>query len=204
LNLEAHLSVQRIGRFIRQNLRYGLLLPVVIVLGTLIHEAAHAAAILLQGGRVTRFEILPQPLFSLGSFGRTAYTGIGEDGRWFIALAPALLGIGVALCTAAVSTQLRRGGRLLQVLVAFGFLGPLVDASIGAAGLFGQVPRSDWFVALHGLELPMAVAFGAYISIFGEIGLFLFRRAWGDALSTTEYTLALLLLIAMPWGILLV
>jgi hypothetical protein len=169
------LSARRVAHFLRLHLAYFLLIPIVVLLGTLLHEGAHAAAILVQGGRVTRFEILPKPLFSLGSFGRTAYSGVGPELRWLIALAPALLGTWVAACTVALATQLKSGGRALRVVYLFGFLGPLVDASIGAAGLFGQVPRSDWFVALHGLELPMAVTFGAYVAIFGEIGLWLFR-----------------------------
>lgn len=185
------------GRFLASQWPYALLLPVLIPVGTIVHESAHALAIVMQGGRVTRFDVIPggEPDFSFGSV-----SWVGDDLilGWLVSLAPTLLAFTLAASAAALAPLLARRNALTRVALVLFFWLPIVDTSMAAGGLFTGRAGSDW-QALGGLEILVAPAFGAWAALFGEIGWRLFLKAWGPVLSSAEYTLGYLLLLALPW-----
>ena len=107
----------------------------------------------------------------------------------------------MALGTATVARWILTTDMASRIALMVGFFLPIADASLGASGLFCHAGTSDWSLAFRGHEPLLAVLFAAYVTVFGEIGLALFRRCWGsDALSGWEYTALYLVALALPWS----
>ncbi|MFO1501308.1 MAG: hypothetical protein U1G07_23455 [Verrucomicrobiota bacterium] len=87
--------ISEIEHFFRRHWWHLLLLIPGAFLVTLLHEAAHAVAVLLQGGTVNEFVWLPQA----GSWGHVLYTPKpGERGfQAMVALAPTMLWLAMSI-----------------------------------------------------------------------------------------------------------
>jgi hypothetical protein len=186
-------------RFALDHAVWLLLLPLAVVGATAVHEGAHAAAVLVAGGDIVSIDVWPGGESEF-QFGEVTYDLGGRREPWWVALAPTLVWTTLAAATAAVGFATFRAGVPARLALLAGFFLPIVDASLAAAALFRARPTSDWYQALHGLEPLVAFAFAAYVAVLGEVGLRLFRRAWGtDALSSTEYVCVYLAVLALPW-----
>lgn len=191
-------SIPRVGRFLRDNALLLAFVPVMIVGGTLVHEFAHFVSVKAEGGTVMAVELFP----SHGEFrlGEVRWLPRGDQNRPLIAMAPTVVWTTMALGTAGVAPWILAADTSSRIAVLVGFFLPLADASMGAGGLFCHAAGSDWSVAFRGHEPAVALAFAAYVTIFGEIGLRLFRRCWGpDALSPWEYSAVYVVALALPW-----
>ena len=175
-------SVSRIGRFVQANALLFALVPIMIVGGTVVHELAHYVSVTAEGGTVMSVELFP----TRGEFrlGDVRWLPRGDENRPLIAMAPTVVWTTMAVGTASVARWVLAADTSSRIALMLGFFLPIADASMGAAGLFCHAGTSDWSVAFHGYEPVLAVAFAVYVTIFGEVGLRLFRRCWGpDALS---------------------
>ncbi len=191
------LSPRRVGRFLASTWPYLLLFPLVVEWGTLVHEAAHAAAAAAQGATVTGFHVLPEWSADGFRFGYVTWDGPVSQ-RWLVHLAPGLASTLLALATLAAAGLLRPSVPSRLTLIFLYFL-PLVDVSMSLAGLYRGSRTADYWVALHGREAWVAPAAVAYFAALGVAGSALFRRAWPDGLSPLEYGLGYAGLLAAPW-----
>ena len=157
------------ARFVRAHLAYLLLLPLVVEWGTLYHEAAHAAAVAVQGAQITLFDLWP-------GLASTLIAAVG-----FV-----------------VGLRARPSAGWRIFLLSCYFL-PLTDVSMSFAGLYGGSPSSDYYKALHGLEGPVAPLAIAYFFLLVVAGWAVFQRAWPAALSWAEYAIGGALVLALPW-----
>ncbi len=69
-------SISEAARWLRRHWVHFLIAPAMLIVFTVFHEAAHAAAVVLQGGELLEFEVLP----SAGEWGHISY--------WFAPSAP--------------------------------------------------------------------------------------------------------------------
>jgi hypothetical protein len=155
MNMGSVLSEIRL--FVRAHLWHLLLLAPGLLLATLLHEAAHAAAVVLQGGRVEQFAWIP----SLHEWGYVTYrfpNGVAYS-EFAISIAPYLLALGLAgLATLASIRRRPWTYRVASVWYIWGFLVPLAEIAntvfawlVGAdndlAQAFGQ-PTLGGFIAV--------------------------------------------------------
>ncbi len=191
-------SIPRIGRFIKENALLLSLVPIMIVGGTLVHEFAHYVSVKAEGGTVMSVDLFP----SRGDFrlGEVRWLPQGDENRPLIAMAPTVVWTTMALGTAGVARWILAPDTSSRIALMIGFFLPIADASLGASGLFCHASASDWSIAFRGHEPVIAVLFALYVTLFGEIGLRLFRRCWGpDVLSPWEYTALYVVALALPW-----
>lgn len=107
-------------RLRRTDLWWLLATPLYFVVGTLRHEASHAAAVLLRGGDVTRFVVWPQRDLGHLTFGYVTYS---DTHSWVVTAAPYLVDLLVFLVGTWVCRRLleRSHGLWLNVLVLTSF-----------------------------------------------------------------------------------
>ncbi len=158
-------------RFAWSHKTFVLAAPLVIVLGTLIHELAHAAAVWIQGGVVTDIAILPS---WAGSWGHMSYLPDPRVEVWWVSMAPlfAWTGISLAAGLALPVWGRRRGARLLFLVF---FVLPVMDVALSFAGLYAGAAGSDFHKALGGLEVELLPAVAAYFAVYAFWGWRLFR-----------------------------
>src|SRR5687767_5398114 len=112
--------------FIRRHWPHVLLFVPGVIAVTILHESAHAAAVLLQGGTVSRFVWLPEA----GNWGYISYTfpeGVAHS-AFFISLAPYLFWLLLATAVAFLaSRRLKPGLWTASALYVWMFVIPLGD-----------------------------------------------------------------------------
>jgi len=118
--------LSEIRLFVRAHLWHLLLLAPGLLLATLVHEAAHAVAVVGQGGQVRQFTWIP----SLQEWGSVAYrfpNGAAHS-EFVISLAPYLVALGLAgLATLASYRRRPWSYRAASMWYLWGFLVPLAE-----------------------------------------------------------------------------
>ena len=149
---------REILRFLRRHWAHAVALPVMALLVTVLHEAAHAAAVWAQGGTVIDFVWLP----SAGHWGYVRYrfpAGPPPSG-FAVAIAPYVLWLALAAATSAAGLRRRdfpfRWGSTLFV---WGFCVPLADIA-NAAFPYLRGREND---LRHAFGPPSPVAWGAVV-----------------------------------------
>jgi len=194
-------TVAELWRFAKGHWHVPLLLPPMLIVFTILHEAAHALAVLLQGGRVTEFVWLP----SRGEWGHIRYTfpnGVSWDHR-LIALAPYLLAL-AAIALALLLCLRRRPWphTIASMIFAWLYLAPLAElANVAGPWLLGK-PNDLAAVIPHPRAAHTAILVtAAFVAV--ALGWPLQRRLYRDhALSTPAYLLAVLLFALVIAGVL--
>jgi len=193
------LSLRRMGGFLWAHLAYTLLAPALMMAGTVIHEAAHAAAGLALGGRVLEIDVWPEFAPNGFRFGHVLYDRHFGHLQWLVTMAPAFAWTAIALTSLLWVRRIARPW-LAKVCFLFLFLLPLADISMQLAGLYCNSPSSDYYRVLVAHETATGFAAIFYFSAFFWAGWrWLFRPIFGEALSRTEYALAMVTILALPW-----
>ncbi len=193
------LSARRMGRFLWTHLAYALLAPLLMIVGTVVHEGAHAAAGLALGGRILEVEVWPEFGPHGFRFGHVLYDRHFGELQWLATMAPAFVWSAIALGSLFWIARIERRW-LAKVCFLFCFLLPLADISMQLAGLYCESPSSDYYKVLAGHELATGIAAAIYFGGFAAAGWkWLFRPIFGEALSAVEYGLALASLLLVPW-----
>jgi hypothetical protein len=174
-----------IGRFIRAHLWHLLLLAPGLLLATVVHEAAHAAAVIGQGGRILDFVWVP----SLQEWGHVRYRFPTDAGHseFVISLAPYV----AATCLAGLATLASFRSRPWSYRAASGwyvwaFLVPLAEIANAV------------FVWLAGGDNDLLQAFGpptlaGFIAVGSAV---LASLVWGGWLQRRLYQERALSLVA--------
>lgn len=196
-----HLIVE-ILRFCK---RQWYVLPAVVpalVLFTLFHEAAHAAAVLLQGGRLVEFVWLPTG----GLWGHIRYH-FTDDNYSAVTIAAAPYAMWLAAGTSATVLSLSRH-KFSFVLASFVFVwlyvAPAADiANTAFPYVLGS--RNDFFSIFGGPSPSVTLTLAACCLAYVIAGFFIQQRLYRqDALSGKAY-LALVastfLLLGIVWAI---
>jgi hypothetical protein len=190
-------SLGRVGRFIRANAAYLMLAPLLALVGTIVHEAAHAAAGVVLGAKVESVRVWPR-LVDHGILWGSVRLDRDVEPSWLVDLAPAI--VWTALAASALAWLPRVHRRVFaRTSYMFAFLLPLADVSMSLAGLFTGDANSDDYKALHGHELAVAFAALVYFGAFLALGWRVFRVSYGDALSRTEYVAIAVVVLVAPW-----
>jgi hypothetical protein len=130
--------------------------PFLVLAGVIVHESLHALAVVADGGHVLGWSVVP---------GRGWLLHDGVARGWLVAIAPFV--IEIAIAAAAVRFVTRPLPLAALTLV------PLVDLSMGFAGLFLGDPTADLHRVLAGHEAAASVAIAV---IFPGFGMLLARR----------------------------
>jgi len=180
-------TIKEIGGFCG---RQWYMLPVAaaaVILFTVLHEVAHAAAVIVQGGQVTEFVWLPQG----GRWGHIRFIFSHDDYSAFaIAVAPYCMWLAVSLGAAVLSLR-PKGWPFFAASWIFVWLytGPLGDIGYAAFGWLKGSPND--FHNAFGAPGHTAVVFvvvGTLAAI--ALGYFVQRRLYGaSALSRKAYIL---------------
>jgi hypothetical protein len=175
---------------------WALLAPLLMLLGTALHESAHALGVLVSGGRVLGLDLLP--VFEAGHFrfGQTRWAGLEHPPDLALAF-PFLLAHGHATLGALASA--RFAGRAGRVLFFTSSLLPMFDVAQLHAGLWLGSRTADLG------KLSAEAAFGARLSLPLLLGLAAlswraFRRNWPApaGLDGPSFAVLLTLLLAAP------
>ena len=192
---------RRVGRFAWRHRGYALLLPVLCLVGTALHELTHAAVVVAQGGHVLEMKLYPYFEGGELTFGAVWYD-IGGAGDawidWTVACAPYVVSLAFISAVVSLGRRLRPTFPSRAVLLALFHL-PLVELSMGLGGLFRGSEDADLYQALAGHELAVAFASIAFFAFAIEAGRRLFERAWPGELSGLEYRVLLVAAVALPW-----
>lgn len=192
-------SGRRMGRFLLGHLGYALFAPALMIVGTVVHEAAHAAVGLALGGRVLELHVWPELGPHGFRFGHVLYDRHFGELQWLVTMAPALAWTAIALASIFWIGRVSRP-RIAKTCLLFCFLLPLADISMQLAGLYCNSPASDYYKVLAEWKTATGVAAVLYFGGFAYAGWrWIFRAIFGDALSAIEYTLGLLAILALPW-----
>ncbi len=165
---------------------YILLLVIPALVGfTILHEAAHALAVVLQGGNVTEFTFLPGG----GQWGHIRYYFSHNNYSAFaISMAPYVMWTGVSLVAVMLSVRKRPYPFALASLVfVWLYTAPLADiANTAIPYLTGK--NNDFTSAFGPPTMSSFAAAGAFCGISALLGYYLQRRLYGDyALSGVAY-----------------
>jgi hypothetical protein len=198
----SHLKFE-LGRFFKGHWPHFLIAIPGSVLWTILHEAAHALVIMLQGGRVTKFVWIPTP-------GRWGYVEYNLPDRAFssfaIAVAPYSLWLILVLMAGVLSLRARPYPHwVASTIFIWMFVVPLGDIALAAIPyLFESVNEND---LTHAFGPPTRLV-SMLIVLFGAasvgLGLIIQRRLYRErALSVMSYTLlalvGLALITAVPY-----
>jgi hypothetical protein len=182
-------ALREVGRFLRSHLFHLLISPVLgFTVVTLLHELAHAAAAIAQGGTVTELSIVPQA----GSYGHMRYHfAAGSPAvRELVSAAPYLMWgtmAGIVVLIALASSRLPHA--IASTLFLWLYLVPLLDIANAAIG---------WLVGAggdlaHALGPPDQLGAGAMLCFAAAAyaaTYFVQRRLYGNrALSAPAYVL---------------
>lgn len=166
-------------RFLRRHRGCALLIIPAAIAVTVVHETAHAVAVVAQGGTVVRFDWLPGE----GRWGQVVYAfpeNVAHSAT-AIALAPYALWFALAAVGAAVAFRRPELTFGRAVAVYFGlYVAPLGDvANTGFAYLMG---RDNDFRAAFGAPTPVAgLAIAALGAAAFALGHPVQRRLYRDA-----------------------
>src|ERR1700690_4087504 len=139
-------SPQRIWRFVRAHLKWVLLGPFVMVVGTVVHELTHCGAALLTGGSITELHVWPTWLAGRFVFGYM--DAVGHDDLW-TKVAPALMSSCVATFAYAWIGDLKPG-RVAELCFVLFYLLPLFDVSMAVMAALRRIEMADlWVLSDH-------------------------------------------------------
>ena len=145
--MNAGLVLSEVRVFVRAHLWHLLVLAPGLLLATLLHEAAHAAAVAGQGGQVEQFAWIP----SLQEWGYVTYRfprGV-DYSEFAISIAPYLVALGLAGLATLISFRRRPWSyRVASAWYIWGFLVPLAEIA------------NATFAWLAGADNDLAQAFG--------------------------------------------
>ena len=169
--MNARPALSEIRRFVRAHVWHLLLLAPGLLLATLLHEAAHAAAVAGQRGQLEQFTWIP----SLQEWGYVTYRfpeGVAYS-ELAISIAPYLLALGLAgIATLASFRRQPWSYRVASVWYIWGFLVPLAEIAntmfawlVGAdndlSAAFGR-PAPGGFIAV-GCVVPGCLLWGGWL-----------------------------------------
>lgn len=177
------------------------LAPLALLAGTVVHEAAHALAVVADGGRVVGWRVLPVVGAGGISFGELRHDGAASP--WLVGLAPTLLWIAVAAAAALLAARTRRPA-LARALVILLVILPMIDVSMAFAGLFLGAPGSDLYRALHGHETWAGIAMALTLPGFGLLAWDRLRAAGARADAGHRFAATYAAALTAPWLLLLV
>jgi hypothetical protein len=189
-------SLRRMLAFVRAHLAYLLLAPVIVVLGTLLHELAHALAAVAQGAEIYKIQILPSFDRGYFTFGYVTHSTPPCANALLISLAPTIGSTVVAAGTALLLLGRTPATRWKIVYLAF-FVLPIADVALSLGGLVHGITGSDWYTAFHGMEAWILPAAFAALVGSGWLGWRLFLRAVGRRLEPMEFGLGYVLLVGV-------
>src|ERR1051326_1915883 len=171
--------LREILRFIRIHWVHLLILPVLVIPITAIHESAHCAAILVQGGTVTQFSCWP----SAGKWGFMNYEFPhgNEYSSFAISMAPYGLWMIVAIITFVAGMIRNQFPRWLgSTLFIWGYVVPLSDIANAAFPYLIKGSENDfrhalgsptaflWFVILAATVASIALGFPLQGRLYGN------------------------------------
>jgi hypothetical protein len=163
-------------RFLRGHLVHVVLSPLLgLTLVTILHEAAHGAVVLAQGGRVVEFSFLPGG----GNYGHIHYEGaVAFPG--LVSLAPYLMWGAFAAGTAALAwARPRLPFWVASSLFVWAFAVPLLDIGNAAAGWLAG-GANDLSHAFGRAGLLDAVGVMVLTASSVVAGYFVQRRLYGE------------------------
>ena len=177
---------QEIWVFLKRHWIQGLLLVPGALAVTVVHETAHAAAVMVSGGEITQFVVIPVGL----EWGHVAYrfpAGVVPPSRW-IALAPYLLWVFLSLWVLALSRRARPFSRsAAPFLWIWLYVVPLADVA-NAAFPYLLGGDNDFRTAFGapGIAAWLGIGLAGWMVCLG--GYPIQRRLYrGDALSAAAY-----------------
>lgn len=188
-------SPRRMGQFTWAHLGWVALAPALMILGTTLHELAHAAVAVLQGGHLEQLRLLPHVEGKTFYFGRVWYSGATGDTRW-VDLAPAALAVAIASVGPWLVRRCRPGPWAKLALLAV-FVLPMFDLTLAGSGLAFGRSEADWFKALAGHAVLALAALAAFVAWQVPRGYRAFVHACGPALSQAEFALG----AGLIWGL---
>jgi hypothetical protein len=165
---------------------YILLLVIPALVGfTILHEAAHALAVIVQGGNVTEFTFMPGG----GQWGHIRYDFPDQNYSAFaISMAPYVMWTCVSLVAVMLSGWRRRYPFWLGAFVfVWLYAAPLADiANTAIPYLAGK--NNDFASAFGAPTVAAGAAVGAFGGVAVLVGYWVQRRLYGDyALSGVAY-----------------
>jgi hypothetical protein len=186
-----------VGRFFRGHWPHFLLGIPGAVLWTILHEAAHALAIMLQGGQVTKFVWIPSP-------GRLGYVQYNFPDRAFssfaIAIAPYVFWLILMLMAGAFSLRTRPYPHwIASTIFIWMFVVPFGDIAWAARPYLLEAGNTNDLT--HAFGPPTRVV-SMLIGLFGlesvVFGMIVQQRLYRErALSAISYTLMVLIGLAL-------
>jgi len=179
----------KLGRFLRGHWPHFLLAIPGTVLWTILHEAAHALAIMLQGGQVTKFVWIPSP----GRLGYVEYNFPDHPFSSFaIAIAPYAFWLILMLMAGALSLRARPYPQwVASTIFIWMFVVPLGDIAWAARPYLFEAGNANDLTDAFGpptrVVSMLIVLFGIASVVFGRI---VQQRLYRErALSAISYTL---------------
>jgi hypothetical protein len=178
-------DLRRVARFIRAHLKWVLLGPLIMVLGTTVHELVHCGAALLTGGTIVEIHLLPTRLDRF-VFGYMEAVG---DNDFATKIAPALL----SSCVATFAYAWQPAPRFPKLCFVLFYLLPLFDVAMAVTGALRHIETADLWVLqdhLPALALASLVFFGAH--------LWAVPKLFHDGLSAAEVRLLVAVFLLSP------
>ena len=160
-----------LGRFFREHWPHFLLAIPGAVLWTILHEAAHALAIILQGGQVTKFVWIPSP----GRLGYVEYNFHDHPFSEFsIAIAPYAFWLILMLMAGTLSLRGRPYPQwVASTIFIWMFVVPLGDIALAARPYLFESGNANDLTYAFGpptrLSSMLIVLFGIASVVFGMI-----------------------------------
>lgn len=163
-----------------------------------IHEGAHAAAVLLQGGSIVEFSIIP----NVHDWGSVVYRSSGRDdfSNFAVSMAPYAVWMSIAL--ASVIFSFRRAPFpfwIASMLFVWAFVMPLGDIAYAVFPYllggqtdfkfaFGQSALLSWILAAFGLSVSCWIGYGVQRRFYRQRALSI--AAYGIMCAATIILLA--------------
>lgn len=162
--------------FLWRQKAWALLGPFLMLLGTVLHEGAHALAVIALGGTVDSMVLTPRFSREGVTFGQTWHEGVPEARLWVVACAPFVFAHVHALAGCFVVA--RTGARWARVVFFTSVLLPLFDIALLLAGVARQADRSDLGRFAEHRALFALWCLPAVTGL-GVLAFRAFRRHWG-------------------------
>ena len=181
--------------FLRAQWRWALLGPGLMVLGSVLHEGAHALMTVVLGGTVD--EVTVRPSFGEAGlrFGLTTWSDLDDARAPLVAIAPFLAAHVHALAGVLLIPHLKPP--LAKLLFFTSVLLPLFDISMLHGGLFARSASAD-LSRFEAHALLFAVVGWPALAGLGALSWRAFRSQW-EGLESDQYALLLVALLASPW-----
>ncbi len=178
--------------FLQAHWRWALLTPLLMLLGSVLHEGSHALMTLALGGTVEQMSVLPGIGPNGLRFGFVRWSGLGRSGAHLAVIAPFLTAHLHALGGALLVPRLKS-----KLLFFTSVLLPLFDISMLHAGLFARSSSAD-LSHFNDHALTFAVIGWPVLVGLGLLAWRAFRSQW-QGLEREQFALLLVILLATPW-----